>query len=81
MTETAQKHLSDAMPDRLIARREVCAIVGLSPATVWRKVRAGEFPPGRQVSDRSVRWSEAEIRAWLKSRPFQPCAGADVAAA
>ena len=42
-----------------LTTREVCALARLSPATVWRRVRSGEFPKpvdyGRQaLFDRSA---------------------------
>jgi prophage regulatory protein len=47
----------------------VCALVGLSPATIVRLVARGEFPAPRKIGDRSVAWSRAEVEQWFASRP------------
>lgn len=53
-------------PDRLLRLRDVAFLVGLSKATIYRKLKAGEFP--RPVaSGASVRWKESEIGAWIAS--------------
>ena len=51
--------------DRLVRLREVAAMVGLSKATIYRKVRAGEFPAPVSVGSQSVRWRESDLQAWI----------------
>lgn len=45
------------------------AMTALSHATIYAKIRAGEFPPGRKVGPQAVRWYRGEVRAWNRSRP------------
>ena len=42
---------------------------GLSPATVWRLVRAGRFPAPIRLGVRAVGWRRADIQTWVASRP------------
>lgn len=51
-------------PDRLLRLRDVAYLVGLSKATIYRKLKLGDFP--RPVTmGASVRWRESEIVAWI----------------
>lgn len=42
---------------------------GLSRITIWRKVRAGDFPAPRQLGAHSIGWLESEVDDWLTSLP------------
>ena len=44
------------------------AATGLSPTTVWRLRRAGQFPPAIQVGRAAIGWRRADIEAWLAER-------------
>ena len=57
------------MDDRLLNRAEVEARTALSRSSLYRKMRNGSFPEPLRVSVRAVRWSSAEIEAWIESRP------------
>lgn len=50
--------------------------VPFSPATLWRKVKAGTFPLPVKLSDRVTAWNVADVRQWVAqqvaARP-QPC--------
>lgn len=43
-------------------------IVPFSSATLWRKVKAGEFPRPVKLSQRVTAWRVEDIRAWMQSR-------------
>lgn len=43
--------------------------VALSPATIERLVREGQFPKPRQLAGRRVGYIVSEIEEWLHSRP------------
>ena len=43
-------------------------IVPFSSATLWRKVKSGQFPSPVKLSTRITAWSVEDIRAWLQSR-------------
>jgi prophage regulatory protein len=51
-------------PSRLISVKEVQTRTSLSRATIWRKVRAGAFPPPVSLGTR-VAWRESEVTAWI----------------
>ena len=57
------------MQDRLLRRREVEEIVGLSRASIYRLMRSSGFPLPVNVSSKAVRWRESDIHAWIQSRP------------
>ncbi|ARO87949.1 AlpA family phage regulatory protein [Nitrosospira lacus] len=44
------------------------AIVPFSSATLWRKVKKGEFPRPVKLSERITAWDVNSIRAWLESK-------------
>lgn len=44
------------------------AIVPFSSATLWRKVKKGEFPAPYKLSERITAWKVEDVRAWLMSR-------------
>lgn len=57
-------HLSDA----LLRMGTVAQATGLSPATVYRKLAAGEFPEPVRLSARCTRWKAADVRAWIQAQ-------------
>lgn len=46
----------------------VPAIVPFSRATLWRKVKSGEFPRPIKLSTRITAWEVDSIRAWMDSK-------------
>lgn len=54
--------------DRIIRRPELCRILGVSAATLWRLEERGELPPRRQIGPGSVGWLASEIDEFLTSR-------------
>lgn len=64
---------------RLVRVTELCGnrkanpptprMLPFSPATLWRKVKAGDFPQPIRVSPGITAWSLAEIETWLSSKP------------
>ena len=53
---------------RLLSKREVLAIVGVSYPTLWSMMRAGTFPRSRKVGSKSM-WVSTEIEAWMAALP------------
>jgi prophage regulatory protein len=45
----------------------VPAIVPFSSATLWRKVKAGDFPKPVKLSQRVTAWPVEDIRAWMEA--------------
>ncbi len=57
------------MQDRMLRPTEVMARTGLSRTTIWRRVRAGKFPPPVVLGEQSIGWPESIIDEWCDSRP------------
>jgi predicted DNA-binding transcriptional regulator AlpA len=43
-------------------------IVPFSHATLWRKVKSGEFPKPVKLSERITAWERSAVMAWLESK-------------
>lgn len=48
-------------------------IIPFSPATLWRKVKNGEFPQPVKLSVRVTAWRVEDIRAWMESLSSTCC--------
>ena len=57
------------MHDRLLRRREVEKITGISRSSIYRLMQEGELPRPVRVGSAAVRWRESHITVWLESRP------------
>ena len=57
------------MQERLLKCREVVEIVSLSRASIYRLMKAGDFPRPIRLGPGSVRWKLSDIVAWVQSRP------------
>ena len=57
------------MNDRLLTRTEVQTRCGIARTTIYRLMRAGQFPEPVRIGPRAVRWPECELEAWLAARP------------
>ncbi len=55
-------------------RDEVCEKSRLCYTTIWRRLRTGTFPRGRNVCGK-ILWKENEIDAWLEAQPRQVLKG------
>ena len=58
------------MQDRLMRRREVERITGMSRSSIYRLMRSGSFPLPVRVGPMAVRWKESDIADWIESRPL-----------
>ena len=58
------------MEDRLLRLREVEEITGLSRSTIYRMLKAGQFPQSVRVGRKAVRWRLRDINSWMDSRPL-----------
>lgn len=54
--------------DRILRRAEVKRRVGLSIATIYRRMSRGEFPASVPLGGNIVGWRESEITAWIATR-------------
>ena len=57
------------MQDRLLRRREVEKITGMSRSSIYRLMQYGEFPRPVRIGPAAVRWKASDIMAWIESRP------------
>lgn len=57
------------MQDRLLRRRDVERITGVSRSSIYRLMQEGEFPRPVRVGPGAVRWKASDIEAWIESRP------------
>ena len=57
------------MNDRLLKRRQVEEITGLSRSSIYRLMTDDEFPRPVKVGPAAVRWRVSELTSWLESRP------------
>lgn len=55
--------------DRALRATTVCSTVSFSRSTLWRKVKAGEFPPPIKLGKNCVAWLESDVQEWLRARP------------
>lgn len=58
-----------AVSRRTLRLPQVLEMTALSRTTIWRMERKGTFPARLRLGEASVGWDEAEIVAWLTSRP------------
>ena len=57
------------MEEKLMRRRDVEELTGLSRASIYRLIAEGEFPRPVRVSATAVRWRASDIAVWIQSRP------------
>jgi predicted DNA-binding transcriptional regulator AlpA len=50
---------------QLVGKKGSASIIPFSPATLWRKVAAGQFPAPVKLSAGVTAWRVEEVRAWL----------------
>jgi predicted DNA-binding transcriptional regulator AlpA len=65
--------------DRIIRKPELCKILGVSEATLWRLEQRGDLPPRRQIGPGSVGWLASEIEEFLATRRPVAAAANDLA--
>jgi prophage regulatory protein len=54
--------------NEIVRQSQLKEITGLSPTTIWRLERRGEFPPRRKLTSMAVGWLRLEIDEWVVSR-------------
>ncbi len=54
---------------RIFRLPEVLERTGLCRTTIWRKVKAGTFPPPVKLGARAVGWRYSDIKQWLENLP------------
>ena len=56
------------MESQILRCPEVMRLTGLSKATLYRAVKAGEFPKPVKLTARAVGWRRKDVEHWLASR-------------
>ncbi|WP_397536125.1 helix-turn-helix transcriptional regulator [Roseateles sp.] len=56
------------LADALLRIATVAQATGLSSATIYRKLAAGEFPEPVRLGARCTRWKSADVRAWIQAQ-------------
>lgn len=54
--------------DKLIRRKQLLELIGLSHTTQWRLERAGLFPARVRIGTGSVGWHLPEVEKWVRER-------------
>jgi prophage regulatory protein len=60
--------------EKFLSRPEVLDRIGVSFPTLWHWMKAGKFPPAREMSGndgKRVGWLESEVNDWIRSRPVR----------
>ncbi len=57
--------MTDRSRDNLLRLPEVMKRTGLSRATIYRKERAGLFPPRVALGGNMVAWYESDVGRWV----------------
>jgi prophage regulatory protein len=52
------------MNDPILRFSDVVKATGLSRATIYRRIEAGDFPKPGKITERSVGWRASVIEAW-----------------
>lgn len=55
--------------DRLLRIHEVCQMVGMSRSSVYRAMRKGTFPQSVRLGEKTVRWRNSDLDAWMRDLP------------
>jgi prophage regulatory protein len=54
--------------DKVIRRKQLLELIGVSQATQWRMEQAGSFPRRFRLGAGSVGWHLTEVEEWLRKR-------------
>ncbi len=64
---------SQGPPLKFLSRDEVLQLINVSYPTLWSWIRAGTFPPARELSGNTrasrIYWLEHEVLTWMANRP------------
>lgn len=54
--------------DRMVDCKYCMTVGGFGRTTLWRKVKAGEFPEPIEQKKNYVRWAKSQVDGWLKQK-------------
>jgi len=75
--EYPKKMGENAVHDTVIKIAEVSYQTGFSRATIYREIKAGNFPEQLQLSPQRVGWLQCEIDAWKSAHRRGPIVKTD----
>jgi predicted DNA-binding transcriptional regulator AlpA len=61
--------------DRLLSRRQLAELTGLSVDTLGRMARRGNGPPVTRISERRVGYRLLDLRLWLDAQRCKHASG------
>ncbi len=56
------------LQNRMMRMRQLTEYCALSRAFIYKKINAGEFPPGHVISPGIRAWQKSEVDKWLDVR-------------
>jgi len=59
------------MTDTMLNRKEVCKYLAISPSTLDRWKKAGDFPKEIRFGSKKIFWKKSIIDAWVESKVRQ----------
>jgi prophage regulatory protein len=59
--------ISEQTSPRIIRKKEVILLTGLSQASIYRLMAINEFPKQIQITCKAVGWIESEVISWIES--------------
>lgn len=62
--------------ERVIRKKELLNILGLSDPTVYRMEKAGKFPQRLRLGGNSCGWLQSEVDGWIAERAAARSEGA-----
>lgn len=54
--------------NKALSLSDVIRLTSLSKTTIYRLIKAGEFPKAIKITARRVAWRAAEINCWLEQK-------------
>lgn len=55
------------MTNTILRLPQVTAKTGLSRATIYLKMKSGDFPQSLSLGERAIGWRESEIDDWIEA--------------
>ena len=52
-------------PEAFIRLPQVMGLTGMRRATIYERIKTGDFPAPHKITERASAWRVGEIRAWL----------------
>lgn len=65
---TINNRIDAGLPTKLLRKPAVLERVPWSDTTLWRQVKAGNFPAPIKISANAVAWREADVEQWIADR-------------